>query len=101
MRPPIIPRIFLQQAAIALEEVLQRNDQKPDWVPGMGEAVTVEHSRGLLALLDEELRELKETIVPGGDVTRVQAEALDVAACALFIWHAAMGSGSRDRGRRA
>lgn len=98
-RPPILPRLFLQQAAIAMEETLQRKDFKGDWL--------AEDLPGLLDLLSREFDELYVEIRHLGvdlseddrDPECIRAEALDVALSALFIWHAAGGSNTVNRGR--
>ena len=87
-------------AAQALETTLRRNDSKPDWLDArMGD---------LRALLSEEITELRVELASligtrqscwgPEDDARIQLEALDVAACALFIW--AKAKGCPDFGHR-
>lgn len=91
-RPPIVPRLFLQQAMVALEATLQRNDQKACWLNH-----TAKELREKLA---EEMDELAHELdQPDEDRRFTRAEALDVAAVALFIWAKAGGSNTVDRGR--
>ena len=95
-RPPIIPRLFLQQAMVALEGTLQRNDGKPDWLLPATNPADLEDKLG------EEVDELLDALNDAfSDNYReaIQAEALDVAAVALMLWHAAGGSNTVNRGR--
>lgn len=71
------PRAFLRDAMIALEEVLQRNDHKPDWMEQ-----TVDE------LLLKTVEEFGEVITAnkGYDRQSKQDEALDLAVCGLMLW---------------
>lgn len=92
-RPPVVPRLMLQQAAIALEATLQRNDEKGDWAD--------EALRHVVSKLTEEMGELLDEVPYNSDIDReaVRHEALDVAACALMVWARAGGSNTTNRGR--
>lgn len=84
-------RPFLMAAVERLEQTLQRNDTKGCWLDL--------NPWDLWQLLQEEYDELAaEWNAPEMDCPRSQAEALDLALCALFIWSAA--GGCPDFGRR-
>lgn len=78
-------RPFVVAAAERLEALLQTHDGKGDWMD-LGP-----WDRWML--LSEEIVELHAELHVDGpeDHGRIQAEALDVALCALFIWGASGG----------
>jgi NTP pyrophosphatase (non-canonical NTP hydrolase) len=88
-------RPFVRDLAVALEQTLRLNDER-----GKGEFYPLSLVE-LGALLSEEVRELHaEMRIFGRSDERIQAEALDVALVALFIWANFGGSlHVRDRGR--
>lgn len=85
------PRPFLVDAMKALEEVLQRNDHKPDWM-----------EQTIDELLLKTVEEFGEVIAAnkGYDRQSKQDEALDLAVCGLMLWAKAGGTlYAKDRGR--
>lgn len=98
-RPAVIPRLFFQQAMIAIEETAQNNDDKPDW--------TGYSYQDLEGFLMEEFKELSDELdammlgdgTPEEMESRIRAEALDLVLVGLFVWHKAGGSRTVNRGR--
>lgn len=79
-----VPRPFVMAAAVALEVVLRRNDTKGDWMNL--------NPWELWQLHQEEHDELgAEMATVKIQYDRLQAEALDAALTALFLWQSAGG----------
>ena len=98
-RAPVIPRLFFQQAMVAIEETAQNNDDKPDW-----RDYSYQELEGFLM---EEFKELSDELdaltlgegTPEEVEARIRAEALDLVLVGLFVWRKAGGSRTVNRGR--